>query len=102
MKEYHVIVKRQNENGEQWEQPYVAVFEDDEVVSVMNVLNYIYEHLDNSLAYFNHAACKQAACGKCTVRVNGKIRLSCKEPAAEQMLLEAANNNILRDLICRE
>lgn len=102
MKEYHVTVKRQNSSGKQWEQSYVAVFADDEVVSVMNVLNYIYQNLDGTLAYFNHAACQQAACGKCTVKVNGKVRLSCKETATGHMLIEPANEKVVRDLICRD
>lgn len=102
MKEYHVTVKRQNSKGEQWEQSYTAEFAEDEVVSVMNVLNYIYQNLDGTLAYFDHAACKQAACGRCGVKVNGKVRLSCKEPAVEQMLLEPVNDKVIKDLICRD
>lgn len=101
MKEYHVSVKRQNAKGEQWDQSYVAEFADDEVVSVMNVLNYIYQNLDGTLAYFDHAACKQAACGRCSVKVNGKVRLSCKEKASEQMLLEPVNDKVIKDLICQ-
>ena len=40
--------------------------------SVMDVLDYIYEHLDGTLAYYRHSVCNQGICGRCGVRANGK------------------------------
>lgn len=42
-------------------------------LSVLDALDYIYEHIDPTLAYFSHEACRQTACGKCLVCVNGKV-----------------------------
>ena len=100
MKKYHVVVKRQNPDGKKWTQEYNVEAAEDEVLSVMNILENIYQKLDPTLAYFDHAACHQAACGKCTLKVNGKVKLACKEIAAEDILLEPASSHVIRDLIC--
>lgn len=102
MKNYHVTVRRCTLDGKkQWTQEYMVPFEEREIVSVMNVLDYIYQNLDPTLAFFDHAACHQAACGKCAVKVNGKVRLACKEPAQEEMLLEPFKAQVVRDLLCQ-
>ncbi len=70
-------------------------------LSVLDVLDYIYEHIDPTLAYFSHEACRQAACGKCLVCVNGKVCLACGCPAnGESLTLEPWNGKVVRDLIC--
>lgn len=101
MKEYRVTVRRQNGAGESWLQTYVVKDPENGLLSVMNVLDEISSGQDPTLAYFDHAACHQAACGKCALRVNGKPRLACKEPASLEMLLEPLNDRIVRDLVCR-
>lgn len=69
--------------------------------SVMDVLDYIYENLDPTLSYFSHEACRQSACGKCLVRVNGKVCLACSCPAgAGPLVLEPWNEHVVRDLLC--
>ena len=71
-------------------------------LSVMDVLDYIYENLDPTLAYFSHEACRQTACGRCLVRVNGTVRLACGCPAeGERLVLAPWNDEVLRDLLCR-
>lgn len=101
MKEYHVTVRRSApEGGESYLQEYTVPFPEDEIVSVLNVLEYIYRELDPTLAFFDHAACRQAACGKCMVKVNGAVKLSCKEPAHDTMLLEPYSARVVRDLLC--
>ncbi len=71
-------------------------------LSVMDVLDYIYENLDPTLAYFSHEACRQTACGRCLVRVNGTVCLACGCPAeGERLTLEPWNANVVRDLLCR-
>jgi succinate dehydrogenase/fumarate reductase-like Fe-S protein len=71
-------------------------------INVMQVLDYIYEKLDHSLAYYRHSACCQGICGRCVVKVDGKNTLACTakvEPDAEKVLLEPAGKNVIRDLV---
>ena len=76
-------------------------FPEEEIVSVLNVLETIYREQDPTLAFFDHAACRQAACGKCMVKVDGAVKLACKEPAHETMLLEPYSSRVVRDLLCQ-
>ena len=70
-------------------------------MSVMDVLEKIYNTQDNTLAFFRHEACHQEACGKCLVKVNGKVRLACGTDAGEgELVLEPYNSNVVRDLVC--
>jgi len=43
---------------------------------VLDVLNYIYEKYDSSLAY--RWACRAGQCGSCAVIINGKPRVACR------------------------
>lgn len=98
----HVTVRRQaGPQAESYLQQYELSLPLDEPVSVMNALEWIYRNLDPTLAFFDHAACRQAACGKCMVKVNGQVRLACKEHAADQMLLEPYSQAVVRDLLCK-
>lgn len=102
IQQLHVTVRRQGgPEEESYLQEYVLPLTSDEPVSVMNVLEYIYENLDPTLAYFSHAACRQAACGKCMVKVDGQVRLACKEHARDGMLLEPYSKTVVRDLLCK-
>lgn len=69
--------------------------------TVMNVLDYISENLDSSLAYFKHSACNHGICGRCSLKVNGKVGLACSlELLNEQNLtLEPRNSKVVRDLV---
>ncbi|MBQ3062686.1 MAG: hypothetical protein IJD03_03410 [Clostridia bacterium] len=72
-----------------------------EGMSVMDVLDYIYSELDPTLAYFSHEACRQTACGKCLVKVNGKNCLACGTPCGESDLhLAPWSDRVVRDLLC--
>ena len=69
-------------------------------VSVLNLLELITLEQDPTLSYFHHAACRQAACGKCLMKVNGKNRLACKELVMEtELTLEAASGSPVKDLL---
>jgi len=69
--------------------------------SVMDVLDYVYNNIDNTIAYFTHAACRRSVCGRCTILVNGKACLSCQRQANEDLLVEPVNRDrVLRDLVC--
>lgn len=72
-----------------------------EGMSVMDVLDYIYEHLDSTLAYYDHAACRQAICAKCSVVINGRRQLACQTPVDGDLVLEPARKGkVIRDLVC--
>ena len=54
---------------------------------------------DHSLAFFSHAACRQAACGKCMVRVDGAVKLACKEKVIkDKITLEPYSDKVIRIL----
>ena len=102
MKKLIVTVIRREEGGEPRAVEYEVPIDEGDVVSVMNVLDYISSHLDRTLAYFSHAACRQAVCGQCVVKANGKVVLACRElVSGDKLLLEPAKQDVVRDLICR-
>lgn len=81
-------------------QTYSLPFDGEEIISLMDVLDYIYENLDQSLAYFSHAACRQGVCGRCLVKMNGRLVLACQTTArGPEILLEPAHPEVLKDLI---
>jgi len=67
-------------------------------MSVANVLDYIYENIDGSIAYFTN--CRRGICGRCGLKVNGRIVLACTEIVTDNIILEPMDSkNIVRDLI---
>lgn len=101
MKSYHITVMR-FEQGQHASTPQTYSFEleDHLTLSILDGLEYIYQHLDPTLAFFHHAACHQAACGKCMLRANGKPVLACKqrlEPG--DLLLEPMCKEVVKDLV---
>ena len=101
MKTISVKVHRFNQDQGNYIQNYSLNVEENELYSVMNLLELIYRQQDSTLAFFSHAACKQAACGKCLVKVNGNVRLACKE-IVEGTEIELAPHSavVVKDLIC--
>lgn len=84
------------------EQPYMQTFEVpvSEGMSVMQALDYIYEHLDSSLAYYDHSACSQGICGQCCVLINGKTNLLCQTLVEDGMVLSVRERvKIIKDLV---
>ena len=62
MKEFHVTIRRSGPGGADSRlQTYAVPVAEGEILSVLNVLEYIYRELDPTLAFFDHAACRQAA-----------------------------------------
>ena len=51
--------------------------------TVLDVLRYIYENLDSSIAF--RWACRRAFCRSCVLSVNGKPALSCTAPAEKNI-----------------
>ena len=70
--------------------------------TVMDVLDYISEHLDPTLGYYKHSACGHGICGRCLLTVNGKPALACTarvDPAGSLSLAPAPRRRVVRDLV---
>jgi succinate dehydrogenase/fumarate reductase iron-sulfur protein len=67
--------------------------------TILDSLNYIYRHLDGSLA-FRGSCFAGGWCNVCTVRVNGRVLLPCKHFMEQEMTIEPLSGYpVLRDLI---
>jgi len=67
-------------------------------MSVTNVLDFIYDNIDCSLAYY--ANCHRGVCGRCAMLVNGKRRLACTELVTDDVTLEPLPGyRVVRDLV---
>ena len=67
---------------------------------VLDVLMYIQENFDTSLAF--RYSCRRARCGSCAVVVNGKPEPACLGEAKKNMVIEPLPNlPIIRDLVVR-
>jgi succinate dehydrogenase/fumarate reductase-like Fe-S protein len=70
-------------------------------MSLLNALDFIYEQIDGSLAYCDHAACQHGICGQCTLLVNGKPSLMCQTLVEGDMVVAPLpNRRVVRDLVC--
>ena len=73
--------------------------------SLQDLLVYINENLDPTLAFYKHAACRQGLCGECNVRVDGRAVLACTAPVrpeAGAITVEPfKRERVIRDLLCR-
>ncbi len=68
--------------------------------SVMNVLDYIHDNLDSTLAYYGHSACYRGVCGRCTLTINEKASLACQTPVTGDLKIEPPKRaQIIRDLV---
>ncbi len=67
--------------------------------SILNVLTYIYEELDPTLAFYG--PCRIGKCVACHVKVNGKTRLACTElaPQGDISLDPMTHRGLIRDLV---
>jgi succinate dehydrogenase/fumarate reductase-like Fe-S protein len=73
----------------------------EEGMSAMDVLDYIYQYLDGTLAYYDHAGCALGICARCTGRINGKAGLFCQAPVSGDVTLDPIHpSRVLRDLVC--
>lgn len=71
-----------------------------EGMSAMDALDYIYQHLDGTLAYYDHAGCSLGICARCNGRINGKPGLFCQTPISADTILEPlSKDNVLKDLV---
>jgi succinate dehydrogenase / fumarate reductase iron-sulfur subunit len=72
--------------------------------SLQDLLVYISENLDPTLAFYKHAACRQGLCGECNVRLNGRAALACTAPVRPEVLAITVEpyrrDRVIRDLLC--
>ena len=69
-------------------------------MTLMNLLQHIAENMDSSLSFYMHSACGQGICGRCAVRVNGKVKLACNTVlTGEDVVLEPAGKQVVKDLV---
>lgn len=69
-------------------------------MSAMSALDYIYQNLDSTLAYYDHAGCDLGICARCTGKVNGKSGLFCQTLISGDVTLEpVSDENVLKDLV---
>ncbi len=72
-------------------------------MSAMTALDYIYQNLDSTLAYYDHAGCDLGICRKCTGVINGKAGLFCQTVIDCDTTLEPVfKNRILKDLVVKK
>jgi len=72
-------------------------------MTVMDVLDYIYENLDPSIAYHSHTSCHRRICARCNVIVNSKPGLSCHTEINGDITVEPLPRfKVVRDLVVAE
>jgi len=69
-------------------------------MSAMDALDYIYQNLDGSLAYYDHAGCTLGICARCNGKINGKTGLFCQTLVDGDIVLEPVlKSKVLKDLV---
>lgn len=67
-------------------------------MTVLGVLDYIYENLDSSLSYYQ--SCRFGRCKGCFVSVDGKTVLSCDHSASDGMRIGPVEKfTLIKDLV---
>ena len=71
-------------------------------MSAMTALDYIYQNLDGTIAYYDHAACDLGICARCTGIINGKPGLFCQTVIQGDVTLEpTSKTKVIKDLVVR-
>jgi len=70
--------------------PYFQPFEVPVVenMMVLQALDYIYENLDGSLAFYDHGVCAQGICKRCMLLIDGKPDLMCQTKMRDGVKVE--------------
>jgi len=90
------------EQGDSYYQEYSIPLSSDGTYTIMDLLDYIYTNLDNTISYYRHSICNQGICGRCVVKVNGSAVLACTHRVVEDFIcIEPKNNNCLKDLVTK-
>lgn len=73
-----------------------------EGMSVLGGLDYIYETLDSTISYYDHAACAQGICKTCMSKINGQPALLCQTPLNDDTIVEPLDRFIVvRDIVTK-
>jgi len=94
------VVKIFRFDPEKDKKPHLQTFKNIpyEGMRVSDVLNYIYQNLDSSLAF--RYSCRAGLCGVCILKVNGKACLSCHRIAEKEMIIEPPSQYaVIKDLV---
>jgi succinate dehydrogenase/fumarate reductase-like Fe-S protein len=68
----------------------------------MSAMDYIYQNLDGTIAYYDHAACDLGICARCTGIINGKPGLFCQTVLQGDVTLEpTSKTKVIKDLVVR-
>ncbi len=71
-------------------------------MSAMTALDYIYQNLDGTLSYYDHAGCDLGICGRCTGMIDGKPGLFCQTVIQGDVTLEPlSKSRVLKDLVTK-
>jgi succinate dehydrogenase/fumarate reductase iron-sulfur protein len=71
-------------------------------MTVMDVLDYIYENIDPSIAYPSHTSCHRRVCTRCNLTVNNKAGLSCHtEVTGDITINPLPRYEVIRDLVVK-
>lgn len=84
------------------EEPYYRTYRVpfEEGMSVFDALDFIYQNLDGTIAYYDHAGCSLGICGRCTAIINGKHGLLCQTPVRGDTKIDPVSEDaVLRDLV---
>ena len=98
----NVIIKRTDENKGNFTSTYTIDRKDIEGKTIQDLLVYISENYDKSLAYHSHSVCNRGICMRCIINVDGKDLIACttKVPDKDQITLGPASKiEIIRDLV---
>jgi len=83
---------------EPWYQTYEVPFIQGS--SVTNILDYIRNNIDSTIAYQSHTACNRGLCGRCALIINGKASLPCTTTVTGDLKIEPPKHaKIIRDLV---
>ncbi len=98
-----VTVRIKREDPANGKPPWWQTYEvpRDRAYRVLDVLEYITDHLDPTLAFRPHV-CRDLCCRVCWLRVNGKARMACSTPLpnAKEVTLEPCTDYaLIRDLV---
>ena len=92
-----VKIMRDQQKCDYYDVPYV------QGMSLLNVLTFIYERIDTSLA-FPLCLCRIGKCGNCAVRLNGRNVLACStmvSPGAELLVEAIQGREVIKDLVVK-
>jgi succinate dehydrogenase / fumarate reductase, iron-sulfur subunit len=89
-----------NKDQEAYFQKYELPITKEERFTVMDILKYIYEQLDTSLSFYSHSVCNHGICGRCAMKINGKVKLACTCLVEEdEITIEPISHNVIKDLV---